>query len=252
MSKQLEGKIALITGGSRGIGAAIAKRLAADGATVAITYTKGADAAASVVNEIERGGRKAIAIQADATDASAVEAAVNKTVATFGGLDILVNNAGTAIPKSFEETTLEELDRVININVRGTMVATQAALKHMKSDSRIIMIGSCVGERAMTPGLVPYSATKGAVKMFTQGLSREVGNRGITVNNVQPGPIDTDLNPAAGDWAAPQKANTALDRYGHVDDVAALVAFVAGPEASYITGANLTVDGGTNARPTGT
>src|SRR6202163_1484686 len=247
MSKKLEGKIALITGGSRGIGAAIAKRLAADGANVAITYTKGADAAASVVKEIELAGRKAVAIQADATDAVAVEAAVEKTVVTFGRLDVLVNNAGTAIPKRFEETTLEELDRVIAINVRGTLVATQAALKYMQSGGRIIMIGSCVGERMMTPGLVSYSATKGAVKMFSQGLSREVGTRGITVNNIQPGPIDTDLNPAAGDWAAPQKAATALDRYGKVDEVAALVAFVAGPEASYITGANLTVDGGTNA-----
>ena len=247
MQRNLEGKIALVTGGSRGIGAAIAKRLAAGGANVAITYTKGADAAASVVKEIERAGGKAIAIQADATNADASKAAVEKTVATFGRLDVLVNNAGTAIPKTFEETTLEELDRVIDINVRGVFVATQAALKHMKSGGRIIMIGSCVGERAMTPGLVPYSATKGAVKMFTQGLSREVGTRGITVNNIQPGPIDTELNPAAGDWAAPQKANTALDRYGSVDEVAALVAFVAGPEASYITGANLTVDGGTNA-----
>jgi 3-oxoacyl-[acyl-carrier protein] reductase len=244
---KLEGKIALITGGSRGIGAAIAKRLAADGANVAITYTKGADAAASVVKEIERVGRKAIAIQADAADAEAVKAAVEKTVATLGGLDVLVNNAGTAIPKKFEETTLEEMDRMIDINIRGAFVATQAALKHMKDGGRIIMIGSCVGERMMTPGLVPYSATKGAIKMFTQGLSREVGNRGITVNNIQPGPIDTELNPAAGEWAAPQKANTALNRYGSVDDVAALVAFVAGPEASYITGANLTVDGGTNA-----
>ena len=244
---KLEGKIAIITGGSRGIGAAIAKRLAADGANVAITYTKGADAAASVVKEIERAGRKAIAIQADAADAEAVKAAVEKTVATFGRLDVLVNNAGTAIPKKFEETTLEEMDRLIDINIRGTFVATQAALKHMEDGGRIIMIGSSVGERMMTPGLVPYSATKGAVKMFTQGLAREVGNRGITVNNIQPGPINTDLNPAAGEWAAPQKAATALNRYGSVDDVAALVAFVAGPEASYITGANLTVDGGTNA-----
>ena len=244
---KLEGKIALITGGSRGIGAAIAKRLAADGADVAITYTKGADAAASVVKEIERAGRKAIAIQADAADAEAVKAAVDKTVATLGRLDVLVNNAGTAIPKKFEETTLEEMDRMIDINIRGAFVATQAALKHMKDGGRIIMIGSCVGERMMTPGLVPYSATKGAVKMFSQGLSREVGNRGITVNNIQPGPIDTELNPAAGEWAAPQKAATALNRYGSVDDVAALVAFVAGPESSYITGANLTVDGGTNA-----
>jgi 3-oxoacyl-[acyl-carrier protein] reductase len=246
MSK-LTKKVALVTGGSRGIGAAIAKRLAADGASVAITYSKGADAASSVVKAIEAAGGKALAIQADAADADAVKSAVQKTVAAFGGIDVLVNNAGTAIPKSFEDTTLEELDRLFNINVRGVMVATQAALKHMKSGARIIMIGSCVGERMMTPGLVPYSATKGAVKMFTQGLSREVGKRGITVNNVQPGPIDTDLNPAAGDWAAPQKAATALDRYGSADEVAALVAFVAGPEASYITGANLTVDGGTNA-----
>ena len=247
MSKPLEGKIALITGGSRGIGAAIAKRLAADGANVAITYTKGADAAVSVVKGIERAGGRAIAIRADSADADATKAAVEQTVAAFGQLDVLVNNAGTAIPKSFEETTLEELDRLIDVNIRGTLVATQAALKHMKSGARIIMIGSSVGERVMVPGLVPYSATKGAVKMFTQGLAREVGSRGITVNNVQPGPIDTDLNPAAGEWAVPQKAATALDRYGHVEEVAALVAFVAGPEASYITGANLTVDGGTNA-----
>src|SRR6202166_2214528 len=247
MSKKLEGKIALVTGGSRGIGAAIAKRLAADGANVAITYTKGADAAASVVKEIERAGRKAIAIQADAADANAVEAAVEETVATFGRLDVLVNNAGTAIPKTFEETTLEEMDRVIDINVRGVFVATQAALKHMNAGGRIIMIGSSVGERVLVPGLVPYSATKGAIKIFTQSLSREMGSRGITVNNIQPGPIDTELNPAAGDSAVPQKAATALNRYGHVDDIAAMVAFVAGPEASYITGANLTVDGGTNA-----
>jgi|SRR5271165_4498282 len=136
---------------------------------------------------------------------------------------------------------------MIGINLRGVFVMTQAALKHMNNDGRIITIGSCVGERIVTPGLVPYAATKAAVRMFTQGLSREVGDRGITVNNIQPGPIDTELNPAASEWAAPQKASTALHRYGSVDDVASLVAFVAGPQASYITGANLTVDGGTNA-----
>jgi 3-oxoacyl-[acyl-carrier protein] reductase len=243
----LSKKVALVTGASRGIGAAIAKRLAADGASVAFTYAKDADAASSIVKAIEQAGGKALAIQADAADAKAVKAAVEKAVATLGRLDALVNNAGTAIPKKFEDATLEELDRVIDINLRGTFVATQAALKHMNNGGRIIMIGSCVGERMMTPGLVPYSATKGAIKMFTQGLSREVGDRGITVNNVQPGPIDTDLNPAAGDWAVPQKAVTALGRFGTVDEVAALVAFIASPESSYITGANLTADGGTNA-----
>ncbi|MGJ5181674.1 SDR family NAD(P)-dependent oxidoreductase [Bradyrhizobium oligotrophicum] len=247
MSKKLQGKTALVTGASRGIGAAIAKRLAAEGARVAITYARGADAAASVVKTIESAGGKAIAIQADATDASAVQAAVDRIVSTFGKLDVLVNNAGTAIPKKFEETTLEEFDQVINLNIRSVFVTTQTALKQMNDGGRIISIGSCVGERMMTPGLVPYSATKSAIRMFTQGLSREVGDRGITVNNVQPGPIDTDLNPASGDWATPQKAVTALNRYGKVEEVAALVAFVASDESSYMTGANLTVDGGTNA-----
>ena len=247
MTKALEGKVALVTGGSRGIGAGIARRLAGDGAAVAITYTKGADAAASVVQAIERNGGTAVAIQAEATDPKAAQAAVDKTVAIFGRLDILVNNAGTAIPKPFEDSTIEEMDRVIDINIRGMFYATHAALKHLKSGGRIITIGSCVGERMMTPGLVPYAATKGAIKMFVQGLAREVGERGITVNNIQPGPIDTELNPAGSDWAAPQIAATALKRYGSVDDIAAMVAFVAGPDASYITGTSLTVDGGTNA-----
>ena len=236
MSRLVE-KVALVTGGSRGIGAAIAKRIAADGAKAAITYAKDGKAASDVVKAIERDGGKAVAIQADAADVAAVRGAVEKTGATFGKLDILVNNAGAAIPKPFEETTLE-VDRVINTNVRGVFVATQAALKHMKSGGRIIMIGSAAGERVATPGLVPYAGTKGAVK------AREIGSRGITVNNVQPGPIDTSLNPASGDWAVPQRAATALNRYGHP---AAMVAFAAGPESSYITGANLTVDGGMNA-----
>lgn len=247
MPTKLEGKTALVTGGSRGIGAAIAKRLAADGASVAITYAKDAQAAQAVVKAIESCGRKALAMQADAADSKAVKSAVEQAAKAFGRIDVLVNNAGTAIPKPFEEATLEEFDRVIDINFRGLLVGTQAALKHMPDGGRIISIGSCVGERNMTPGLTAYAATKGAVKMFTQGLAREVGRRGITVNNVQPGPIDTELNPATGDWAVPQLANTALNRYGQVDDVAALVAFVASPEAAYITGANLTVDGGTNA-----
>src|SRR3989440_12042184 len=178
MSK-LNEKVALITGGSRGIGAAIAKRLAADGASVAITYVKDASAASAVIKAIELGGGKAVAIQADAADAKAVEDAVEKTFATFGRLDVLVNNAGTAIPKTFEETTLEEMDRVIDINVRGTLAATQAALKYMKSGGRIIMTGSAVGERVLTPGLGAYSATKGAAKMFGQGVCSEGGSRGM-------------------------------------------------------------------------
>jgi 3-oxoacyl-[acyl-carrier protein] reductase len=247
MSKKLEGKFALVTGASRGIGAAIAKHLAAAGASVAITYAKDEKSATAVVKAIEGSGGTAIAIQADSVNLEAIKGAVAKAVAAFGSLDILVNNAGTAIPKLFEEGTVEEFDHVFNLNVRSVLITTQAALKHINKGGRIITIGSCVGERDMTPGLAVYSATKAAVKMFTQGLSREVGDRAITVNNIQPGPIDTDLNPASGDWATPQIALTALKRYGTVDEVAALVAFVASPEAAYITGANLTVDGGTNA-----
>ena len=244
--RPLADKVALITGGSRGIGAAIAKRLAADGASVAITYSKGANAAGALVKAVEREGGKAIAIQADAADADAVKNAVAKTVKSLGRLDVLVNNAGTANPAPVEETTLEDFDRLFAINVRGVFVATQAA--QAPEDRRaIIMIGSCLGERVFMPGMAPYSATKGAVKIFTKGLARELGARGITVNNVQPGPIDTDLNPASGEWASVQKAAVPLDRYGRPEEVAALVAFLAGPESSYINGANLTVDGGINA-----
>jgi 3-oxoacyl-[acyl-carrier protein] reductase len=174
----LTNKVALVTGGSRGIGAGIAKRLAADGARVAITYTKGAEAAASVVKAIQEAGGKAIAIQADATDANAVKAAVQKTVDTFNQIDILVNNAGVANPKPFEETTLEEIDHVLNVNLRAVLVTTHAALKHIKSGGRIINIGSAVGERMWTPGLVPYSATKGGVKMFTPGAVSRSGAPG--------------------------------------------------------------------------
>jgi 3-oxoacyl-[acyl-carrier protein] reductase len=245
--RPLAGKVALVTGGSRGIGAAIAKRLATNGASVAVTYSKGTDAAAALVKSIEGAGGKAAAIQADAADAHAVTRAVERTVTLFGRLDVLVNNAGTAIPMKVEETTLADFDRVFAVNVRGVFVATQAALKHLKAGGRIIMIGSSLGERVFMPGMAPYSATKGAVKLFTQGLARELGARGITVNNVQPGPIDTELNPASGEWAVNQKAAVPLDRYGKADEVAALVAFVAGPESSFINGANLTVDGGTNA-----
>jgi 3-oxoacyl-[acyl-carrier protein] reductase len=243
----LNGKVAFVTGASRGIGAAIAERLGSDGASVAITYAKDTAGAGAIVKIIEAGGGKAIAIQADVMDPVAVRNAVEQAVASFGRLDILVNNAGVAIPKQFQETTLEDFDRILGTNLRGVFLTTQVALKHMNDQGRIINIGSCVGERAMMLGLVAYAATKGAVKMFTQALAREVGDRGITVNNVQPGPIDTELNPADGHRSTAWKAAIALNRYGRVDEVAALVAFVAGPESSYITGASLTVDGGTNA-----
>jgi len=244
---RLKGKVAVVTGASKGIGAAIAEKLAAEGASVVVNYSSSKSGAERVVAAIAEKGGKAVAVQANLANEQDVRRLFADTKKEFGRLDVLVNNAGTAIPKPFEEGSLEEFDLMINLNFRSALVATQAALKHIKSGGRIIMIGSCVGERMMTPGLAVYSATKGAIKMFTQGLSREVGGRGITVNNVQPGPIDTDLNPAGSDWATPQTAVTALKRYGTVDEVAALVAFIAGPESSYITGANLTVDGGTNA-----
>lgn len=242
--EQLTGKVVLVTGGSRGIGAAIAKRLASEGANVALTYSKGGEAAEAVVKAIEKEGRKAIAIHADAADADAVKNAVEETVKTFGRLDILVNNAGIFIAETVAESSLENFDHMFNVNVRGLFVATQAALKHMKKGGRIINIGSCVGEQVGVSGIASYSATKGAVKQFTQGLARELGALGVTVNNIEPGPIDTDLNPASGEFAESLKAQVPLARYGNVEEVAALVAFIASPESSYVNGANLKIDGG--------
>jgi len=235
----------LITGASAGIGHELAKVFAAEKFNLVLTARN--EARLKNVAEKLR-SQHGIETKILVKDLSLPNAAQEVFDALRDlPISVLVNNAGTAIPKPFEDTTLEELDRVIDLNVRGLFIATQAALKHLSEGGRIISIGSCVGERMMTPGLVAYSATKGAVKMFTQGLAREVGPRGITVNNVQPGPIDTDLNPADDEWAEPQLAATALKRYGHVDDIAPMVAFLAGPEAGYITGASLTVDGGTNA-----
>lgn len=240
----LANKIALVTGASRGIGAAIATRLAAEGAAVAITYTSSPDKAAQVVREIESAGGRALAIKADAADAAAVRAAVTQTVQHFGGLDILVNNAGTLAVAPIEQFPLEDFDRLIAVNVRGLFVATQEAVKHMKSGGRVIHIGSCNSDRITFPGGSVYALTKGAVASFTKGLARDLGPRGITVNNVQPGPVDTDMNPANGDFAASATAAVALQRYGHTSEIASFVAYLAGPESSYITGANLLADGG--------
>src|SRR3954468_5679630 len=221
---QLTGKVALVTGGSRGIGAAIAKRLARDGADVAITYVSAPDKANAVVAEIKAVGRRGVAIKADSADAKAVADAVNKTAAEFGRFDILVNNAGIFVAGAFEDASTADLDRIWNVNVRAPIVAIQAAVKHMQDGGRIITIGSCLGERVAGPGVTIYSMTKGAVANLARGLSRDLGPRGITVNVVEPGPIDTDMNPASGPGAADQAKTTALGRYGTAEDVAAMVA----------------------------
>jgi 3-oxoacyl-[acyl-carrier protein] reductase len=247
MADRLKGKVALVTGGSRGIGAAIVKRLAAEGASVAFTYTKGKEPADALVKAVNSAGGRAVALQADAGDATAVKAAVDATAKQLGRLDILVNNAGIAPVGPTAELSLADFDRLYAVNVRGVFVATQAALAHLPDGGRIINIGSNVGDQVAFAGITAYASTKGAVHIFTRGLARELGPRGITVNTVQPGPIDTDMNPADGDFAEAAKKHIALGRYGKGEDVAALVAFVASEEANFITGSALTVDGGLNA-----
>lgn len=243
-SKKLAGKVALVTGGSRSIGAAIAKRLAADGASVAITYSSSPDKADEVVKAIEAAGGRALAIKADAANSEAVRLAVAKTVGTFGSIDILVNNAGIAVMAPIEQFSMEDFDRLIAVNVRGVFVATQEAARHMREGGRIIHIGSTNSERMTFAGGSVYALTKGAVASFTKGLARDLGPRGITVNNVQPGPIDTDMNPADSEFAKGLSQQLALQRYGNTDEIASFVAFLASPESSYITGANLLADGG--------
>ena len=245
--KPLQDKVAIVTGASRGLGAAIVKRLAADGASVALTYASSPDRAQAVVREIEANGGRAIAIAADSADVAAVRAAVTQTATTYGRLDILVNNAGALVIKALDEVTVDDFDHMVAVNVRAFFIAAQEAARHMNTGGRIVNIGSINSDYVPFSGGALYVLTKSAVAGMTKALARDLGPRGITINNVQPGPIDTELNPASGDWAVPQKAATALDRYGRVDEIAAMVAFVAGPESSYVTGANLTVDGGMNA-----
>ena len=246
MSK-LNGKVALVTGGSRGIGAAIAKRLAHEGATVAITYTAAPAKAEEVVSGIKAAGGKALAIKADSGDADAVRGAVAGTVKAFGRLDILVNNAGTAILAPIDQFSLEDFDRLMAVNVRGLFVATQEAVRHMGEGGRIINIGSINSDQVPYVGGAVYGATKAAVAGLTRGWARDLGPRGITVNNVQPGPVDTDLNPANGPFAEMVKGFIAVQRYGQSDEIAGLVAYLASPEAAYVTGASWKIDGGVTA-----
>jgi 3-oxoacyl-[acyl-carrier protein] reductase len=241
---QLTGKAALVTGGSRGIGAAIAKHLARGGADVAITYSSSPEKADAVVDEIKSSGRHAIAIKADSADPAAVTAAVNRTAVELGRLDILVNNAGIYTPGAFEDTSLADMDRMWAVNVRAPIIASQAALKHMSEGGRIINIGSCLAERVPGPGLTLYAMSKAAIVGVTKGLARDLGPRGITVNNIEPGPIDTDMNPASGEGADQQRSMLATGRYGTPDDIAAMVAFLAADTGRNITGASYLIDGG--------
>jgi NAD(P)-dependent dehydrogenase (short-subunit alcohol dehydrogenase family) len=243
----LSGKRALVTGASRGIGAAIALRLAQDGADVAITYERSADKAAEVVASIEALGRKAVALQADAADPVAAGRAVDEAAAALGGLDILVNNAGLWRGGAIEDLTLDDIDTTLAVNVRAVVLASQAAARHLPRGGRIISIGSCLAERVTTPGASLYALSKSALIGWTKGLARDLGPRGITVNVVHPGSTDTDMNPAGGPQADGQRERMAIPEYGKPEDIAALVAFVAGPEGRFINGAGLTIDGAANA-----
>lgn len=244
MAPALSGKTALVTGGSRGIGAAIAKRLAADGAAVALTYVGTREKADEVVRAIAAGGGRALALRADSADAAAVKGAVAETARAFGRLDVLVNNAGVAVVAPLDRFSLEDFDRMVAVNIRGVFVAAQEAARHMGQGGRIITIGSVNADRMPFAGGSVYAMTKAAVAGLTRGLARDLGPRGITVNTVQPGPTATDMNPAQGPFAEAMKGLIALGRYGEADEIASLVAYLAGPESAFVTGASLTIDGG--------
>ncbi|ARF82201.1 3-oxoacyl-ACP reductase family protein [Kitasatospora aureofaciens] len=247
MSNELTGKAALVTGGSRGIGAAVAKRLAAEGAAVALTYVRAEEQARTVVKEIEAAGGRAVAIRADLVEPEAATRAVEETVRQLGGIDVLVNNAGFLTYGPLDEVSVEELDRVLAVDVRSVFLAAQAAARHMGEGGRIISIGSCFNGRVPGANFVLQATAKTALVGLTKGLARELGPRGITATVVDPGPIDTDMNPADGDSAAFQRSLTALDRFGEAEDIAAAVAFLAGPGGRYVTGTALAVDGGYTA-----
>jgi 3-oxoacyl-[acyl-carrier protein] reductase len=244
MTASLAGRRALVTGGSRGIGAEIVRQLAADGAAVAFTYGASTAEAEKLTAEVAEAGGRAVAIQADSADAEQVARSVDETVAQLGGLDVVVNNAGVAHIGDAEFFPLEQFDRLVAINVRAAFVAIQRALPHLGEGGRIINIGSINADRVPGPGLSVYAMTKGAIAGLTRGLARELGPRGITVNNVQPGPIATDMNPEVGEFADSLRPVTALGRYGQPRDIASVVSYLAGPEAAYVTGADWNVDGG--------
>lgn len=249
VAKKLTGKVALVTGGSRGIGAAIARALADDGADVAISYSASPDKAKTVVNDLLAKGVRAHAFRADQADPKQVAGLVNSVVGRFGKLDILVNNAGVFAAGQVHDraNNLAELEHLFAVNVGGVAAAVRAAAPLMGEGGRIISIGSVAGETSPWPGVADYSATKGAVAAYTRGWARDLGPKGITVNNVQPGPIDTDMAPRDGELADSLKAGTALGRYGKPEEVAAVVTFLASPDAAYITGATVNVDGGFGA-----
>jgi NAD(P)-dependent dehydrogenase (short-subunit alcohol dehydrogenase family) len=244
---ELVGKVALVTGGSRGIGAAIAARLAELGSDIAITYSQSKERADEVVETIKSHGQRGLAIQADSAGADEVPAAVGRVVEEFGRLDVLVNNAGIFPFGPIDDVTLEEVDRTLGIHARAVYLASQAAVRHMSEGGRIISIGSNLAERVPFPGVALYSMSKSALIGFTRGLARDLGDRGITVNLVQPGSTDTDMNPADGPTADGQRALSALGRYADPTDIADTVAFLSGPGGRSITGSVFTVDGGTNA-----
>ena len=240
----LAGQAALVTGGSRGIGAAIARRLAHDGARVAITYVRSADHARKVVKLIEAAGGQALAIQADSADQDAVTEAVNLAAREFGRLDVLVNNAGLASIGPLQELALADIDQMVSVHVTAPLVAARAAARHLPDGGRVINIGSCLSERVPFGNAALYTMTKAALDGLARGLARELGPRGITVTTVHPGPIDTDMNPVDGPGAPIQTATTALGRFGTVDDIADAVAYLAGPSGRYVTGTTIAVDGG--------
>src|SRR5262245_34127071 len=247
MNGQLRDKRALVTGGSRGIGAAIVRRFAREGAHVARTYVSKPDHAQATVEAAQGAGVRAIAIQADSADATAVAAAVDRTAREWGGIDILVNNAGIAVMASVSHYRLEDFDHMVAVNLRAVFVATQADVKHMADGGRVSMVGSCNAERMPFVGGCVYPMSKAALVGLVKGLARDLGPRGITVNNIQPGPTDTDMNPAHGDFADTLRGLMALPRYGTVEEIAAMVAYLAGPDAGFVTGASLTIDGGFTA-----